>query len=221
MKSARCPEWLTMKVMISAGHDTRQQHVQRGLRLEYLTLGYNIMEAVVSIIAGRLAGSVALIGFGIDAIIESLSGATMLWRLHVDNHHRREEFERRAQRLIGCSFFVLAAYVCWEAVEKLWRQEAPDRSIPGIVLACCSLAIMPVLARKKRAVSLKLGSAAMAADSRQTLLCSYLSAILLGGLLLNAVLGWWWADPVAGVIMTPIIAREGWLAFRGESCGCH
>lgn len=210
-----------MEVMASSSLTERQEQVRRGLRLEYLTLGYNVIEAVVSITAGLLAGSIALVGFGVDAVIESLSGAVMLWRLNVDDHHRREEFERRALRLIGWSFFVLAAYVGYEAVEKLWRQEAPDRSIPGIILACCSLAIMPVLARKKRAVSREIASGAMAADAKQTLLCSYLSAILLGGLVLNATLGWWWADPLAGLVMTPLIAREGWLALRGEACACH
>ncbi|MEJ5368224.1 MAG: cation transporter [Bryobacteraceae bacterium] len=207
--------------MAGAGLTERQAQVQRGLRLEYITLSYNVIEAVVSITAGVIAGSIALVGFGVDAVIESLSGAIMLWRLRLDDHHRREEFERRALRLIGISFFVLAAYVGYEALEKILRQEAPERSIPGIILACCSLAIMPVLARKKRAVSRKIGSGAMAADAKQTLLCSYLSAILLGGLVLNATLGWWWADPVAGLIMTPIIAREGWLALKGDGCGCH
>lgn len=207
--------------MTGAGLTERQAQVRKGLRLEYMTLSYNVIEAVVSITAGLLAGSIALVGFGVDAVIESLSGAVMLWRLNVDDHHRREEFERRALRLIGWSFFVLAAYVGYEAVEKLWRQEAPDRSIVGIVLACCSLAIMPVLARKKQAVSREIASGAMAADAKQTLLCSYLSAILLAGLLLNAMLGWWWADPVAGLVMTPLIAREGWLALRGETCECH
>lgn len=207
--------------MTGAGLTERQSQVRKGLRLEYMTLSYNVIEAVVSITAGLLAGSIALVGFGVDAVIESLSGAVMLWRLNVDDHHRREEFERRALRLIGWSFFVLAAYVGYEAVEKLWRQEAPDRSIVGIVLACCSLAIMPVLARKKQAVSREIASGAMAADAKQTLLCSYLSAILLAGLLLNAMLGWWWADPVAGLVMTPLIAREGWLALRGETCECH
>jgi len=210
-----------MEEMAGAGLTERQAVVRRGLRLEYMTLGYNVIEAVVSITAGVLAGSIALVGFGVDAVIESISGAVMLWRLRVDEHHRREEFERRALRLIGYSFFVLAAYIGYEAAEKLWRQEAPERSIPGIVLACCSLAIMPVLSRRKRAVSRELGSGAMAADAKQTMLCSYLSAILLGGLLLNATLGWWWADPAAGLVMTPIIAREGWLALRGDGCGCH
>ncbi|MGB9609411.1 MAG: cation transporter [Bryobacteraceae bacterium] len=207
--------------MAGAGLSQRQSQVKKGLRLEYFTLSYNVFEAAVSILAGLAAGSIALIGFGVDAVIESISGAVMLWRLNVDDHHRREEFERRAQRLIGVSFWLLAAYVGYEAVEKLWRQEAPEPSIPGILLACCSLLIMPVLARRKRAVSIELGSHAMAADSRQTLLCSYLSAILLGGLVLNATYGWWWADPAAGLVMTPIIAREGWLAWRGEGCQCH
>lgn len=207
--------------MAGASLTARQAQVRKGLRLEYITLSYNVIEAVVSITAGWLAGSIALVGFGVDAVIESISGSIMLWRLNLDDHHRREEFERRALRLIGCSFFLLAAYVGYEAAEKLWHREAPGRSIPGIVLACCSLAIMPVLSRKKRAVSRELGSGALAADAKQTLLCSYLSAILLGGLLLNAALGWWWADPVAGLVMTPLIAREGWLALRGEGCGCH
>lgn len=198
----------------------RQAEIRRGLRLEYLTLGYNVVEAAVSIVSGLLAGSVALIGFGVDAVIESISGAIMLWRLNADEHHRREEFEKRALKLIGWSFLLLAAYVGYEAVEKLWVREAPERSIPGIAIACCSIVIMPVLARKKRAVGQSIGSAAMVADSRQTQLCSWLSAILLGGLLLNAAAGWWWADPVAGLAMVPIIVREGLAGLRGETCGC-
>ncbi|MBI4889099.1 MAG: cation transporter [Acidobacteria bacterium] len=199
----------------------RQTAVRRGLRLEYLTLGYNVVEAVVSMVSGVLAGSIALVGFGVDAVIESISGSVMLWRLKSDDHHKREEFEQRALKLIGASFLVLAAYVGYEAVERLWTREAPERSIPGIVIACCSLAIMPVLARRKRAVGHEIQSAAMVADSRQTELCSWLSAILLGGLVLNAAMGWWWADPVAGLLMVPIIAREGVSALRGQGCHCH
>lgn len=221
MKTGRWPACRTIVHMAGAGLTERQAQVRRGLRLEYFTLSYNFIEAVVSMTAGFISGSIALVGFGVDAVMEGISGAVMLWRLNLDEHQRREEFERRALRLIGLSFFLLAAYVGFEAVEKLRHHEAPDRSIPGILLACCSLAIMPILARKKRAVSRRIGSGAMAADAKQTLLCSYLSAILLGGLLLNATLGWWWADPVAGLAMTPIIAREGWLAMKGEGCGCH
>jgi divalent metal cation (Fe/Co/Zn/Cd) transporter len=202
------------------GMTERQQAVGHGLRLEYMTLGYNVVEAAVSLVAGVMAGSVALVGFGVDAVIESISGSIMLWRLNADEHHRREEFEKRALKLIGWSFLLLAAYVGYEAAEKLWTREAPERSVAGIVIACCSIIIMPVLARKKRAVGHAIGSAAMVADSRQTQLCSWLSAILLGGLLLNALLGWWWADPVAGLAMVPIIVKEGLAGLRGEGCGC-
>jgi divalent metal cation (Fe/Co/Zn/Cd) transporter len=198
----------------------RQADVRRGLRLEYITLSYNVFEAAVSLIAGSLAGSIALVGFGVDAIIESISGSVMLWRLNADEHHRREDFEKRALKLIGWSFLFLAAYVGYEAASKLYTRASPDRSIPGIALACCSLIVMPVLALRKRAVAFRLNSAAMAADSKQTELCSYLSAILLIGLLLNATVGWWWADPLAGLVMVPIIAREGFAGLRGESCGC-
>ncbi len=195
--------------------------MRRGLRLEYLTLGYNVVEAAVSILAGSLAASIALVGFGVDAIIESISGSIMLWRLGNDHHHSRDEIERRSLRLIGISFLLLATYVGYEAVERLWTREPPRPSIAGIILACCSLAIMPWLARLKRAVGREMDSAAMVADSRQTELCSWLSAILLAGLVLNWLCGWWWADPVAGLIMTPIIAREGLSAWRGNNCHCH
>lgn len=200
---------------------SRAELVRRGLRLEYLTLGYNCVEAVVGIVSGALAGSIVLVGFGVDAVIESLSGSIMLWRLRHDDHPSRELVEQRALRLIGVSFLLLAAYVAWEAVETLWAHQAPGRSLTGIALACLSLAIMPILARRKREVGRLLGSAAMVADSQQTKLCSWLSFILLAGLLLNATVGWWWADPLAGLVMVPIIAREGIEGLRGKSCDCH
>jgi len=193
--------------------------VRRGLRLEILTLAWNSLEAVIAIAAGWIAGSIALIGFGLDSVIESASGAVLLWRLRRDaDPARREHVERRALQLVGWSFFALAAYVATDAARSLWLRESPDRSTVGIVLAAVSLVVMPLLARAKRRVAARIASRALHADARQTDLCAYLSAILLGGLLLNAFLGWWWADPVAALLMVPIIAREGRDALRGERC---
>jgi len=193
--------------------------VRRGLRLEILTLAWNSLEAVVAIAAGWIAGSIALIGFGLDSVIESASGAVLLWRLRRDaDLTRREHVERRALQLVGWSFLLLAAYVAVDASRSLWLRESPDRSTVGIILAAVSLVVMPLLARAKRRVAARISSRALHADSRQTDLCAYLSAILLGGLLLNAFLGWWWADPVAALLMVPIIAREGRDALRGERC---
>jgi divalent metal cation (Fe/Co/Zn/Cd) transporter len=188
----------------------------RGRRLEYFGLGWNVVEGVVSVGAGLFAGSTALVGFGVDSFIESASGGILLWRLQDHAHHARRE--ERALRLVGASFFLLAAYVAFEAARSLVLREPPDASWPGIVIAALSLAVMPWLARQKRKVAGDLGSRALVADSRQTDLCAYLSAILLGGLLLNALLGWWWADPVAALIMAPIIANEGREAWKGETC---
>ncbi|MBA3631594.1 MAG: cation transporter [Acidobacteria bacterium] len=193
--------------------------VRRGRTLEYFTIGWNSLEAVVAITFGILAGSVALIGFGIDSIIESSSGVILLWRLTAG-----EEREQLALRLVGISLLVLASYVAFDAVKSLIAQERPDESYVGIVLAAVSLIIMPLLAREKRKVAAKLNSHALQADSRQTDICAYLSAILLGGLLLNALFGWWWADPTAALVMTPIIAKEGVEALQGKTCysnECH
>ena len=187
-----------------------------GRRLEYFTVGWNVLEAAVSIWAGVVAGSTALVGFGVDAAIETSSGAALLWRLQDrDDHHAREQL---ALRLVGTSFLLLAAWVGYEAAEALLRGEAPFVSYPGIAIATLSLVVMPWLARRKRAVASAIGSKALESDSRQTSLCAYLSAILLGGLLLNALLGWWWADPVAALVMVPIIGGEGVEALRGERC---
>ena len=188
--------------------------------MEYFTLGWNVAEAGIAVTAGILAGSVALVGFGADSVIESLSGLVLLWRLQsqeVDEHR-----EKLALRFVGVCFLILAAYVAFDAVHSLMRREMPEASPVGIVLSVASLIIMPLLARAKRRIATRLESAALAADSRQTDLCAYLSAILLGGLLLNATLGWWWADPVAALIMVPIILGEGVKALRGEACAdCH
>lgn len=191
------------------------------MRLEYVTLGWNAMEAVVALVAGLLAGSIALVGFGLDSVIEMSSGAALLWRLRSDDEHRRERAENRALKVVGWSFLALATYVAVDAANALYRRERPEESVAGMAIAAASLIVMPLLARAKRRVAAGLSSGAMHADSRQTDICAYLSAILLGGLLLNALLGWWWADSVAGLIMVPIIAREGMEALRGKECGCH
>lgn len=191
-----------------------------GRRLEYFTLGWNVVEAAVAIGAGVMAGSIALVGFGADSVIESLSGAVLLWRLQA--HEAGESRERRALQLVGWSFLVLAAYVAFAAGQDLLRREPPETSWVGIGLAVASLVVMPLLARAKRRVAARLESRALAADSRQTDLCAWLSAILLGGLGLNALWGWWWADPAAALVMVPIIVREGLEARRGETCDdCH
>lgn len=206
------------------GPSARQALVRRGLLLEYVTVGYNSLEGVIAIAAGLLAGSIALVGFGFDSAIEVISGITLLWRLHSDaDESRRGGIEQRALRIVGVSFLLLAAYVTFDAAKALIRQEAPDGSIVGIVLAAVSLVIMPLLVRAKRRVAQAIGSRALDADATQTQICTYLSAILLAGLLLNATLGWWWADPVAALVMVPIIVREGLEGLRGERCedGCE
>jgi divalent metal cation (Fe/Co/Zn/Cd) transporter len=200
--------------------------VRRGRRLEYFTIGYNSVEGLVSIVAGLIAGSVSLVGFGLDSAVEVASGAALLWRLHHDpNPSRREQVERVTLRIVGWCFIALALYIAYQSLATLVRHEAPERSIPGIVLAATSVVVMPLLARAKRRVATGIGSGAMRADSKQADFCGYLSAILLGGLLLNALFGWWWADPVAALLMVPIIGKEGVDGLRGKACcndcGCH
>jgi divalent metal cation (Fe/Co/Zn/Cd) transporter len=171
------------------------------------------------LIAGALAGSISLIGFGIDSFIEVTSGATLLWRMTVDAEERtREQNERRSLRIVGTCFVALAVYIGYKSLADLISTKAPEHSIPGIILACVSLVVMPILSRAKKRVGRELSSAAMAADAKQTDFCVYLSAILLAGLLLNATLGWWWADPAAALIMVPLIAKEGFEAVKGKAC---
>jgi divalent metal cation (Fe/Co/Zn/Cd) transporter len=190
--------------------------LRHGRRLEYFTIGWNALEAFVSILAGYLAGSTSLVGFGVDSSIESISGGVLLWRLR--DHQEHAARERTALRLVGITFLLLAAYVTFEAIQSLVARETPEPSIPGIGIAVLSLIAMPLLARAKRRVAGRIQSEALRADSRQTTLCAYLSAILLAGLALNAWLGWWWADPVAALAMVPIIAHEGVEALQGERC---
>jgi divalent metal cation (Fe/Co/Zn/Cd) transporter len=197
----------------------RAATVHRGRRLEYFTIAWNTIEGLVAIVAGAFAGSISLVGFGIDSFIEVTSGSVLLWRMSVDpDVHRRERNERRALRIVGVCFLLLAAYIAYESALDLWSRRAPEHSIPGIVLACVSLVVMPLLSRAKRKVGHALGSAAMHADAKQTEFCTYLSAILLAGLLLNTLFGLWWADPAAALIMVPIIAKEGIEGLQGKVC---
>ena len=199
--------------------------VRRGILLEYFTIGWNLLEGAVAVSAGIIAGSPSLVGFGFDSFIESTSGATLLWRLRVDDAETRERREHIALRLVGACFLLLAAYVAYDSITTLIWRESPDRSFSGIALLIISLIVMPVLARNKRSVARQIKSRALEADSKQTDLCVYLSAISLGGLGLNALFGWWWADPLAALVMIPIIVKEGIKGLRGESCcaegACH
>ncbi len=208
-----------MLLVVSELATTRTTAAKRGKQLEYFTIAWNSLEGLVAVIAGTFAGSISLVGFGFDSFIEVTSGATLLWRMSVDaDAESRERNERLSIRIVGVCFVVLAAYVTYEAISDLFDRKPPDHSVPGIVLACVSLIVMPILSRAKKRVGNELGSAAMKADAKQTDFCVYLSAILLGGLLLNAVFGLWWADPVAALIMGPIIAKEGFEGIRGDVC---
>jgi divalent metal cation (Fe/Co/Zn/Cd) transporter len=197
----------------------RQLIAQRGRHLEYFTIAWNSLEGLVAVVAGALAGSISLVGFGVDSFIEVTSGSVLLWRMSVDaDVRKRERNEKFSLRIVGVCFLALAAYVGYESISDLVSKKAPERSMAGIVLACVSLVVMPLLSRAKKKVGSELGSAAMHADAKQTDFCVYLSAILLLGLVLNAALGWWWADPVSALIMVPLIAKEGVEAMSGEAC---
>jgi divalent metal cation (Fe/Co/Zn/Cd) transporter len=193
--------------------------VRHGRRLEYFTVGWNAIEGLVAVVAGATAGSISLVGFGVDSFIEVMSGLALLWRMSVDaDACRRERNEKRALRVVGFCFVLLAAYIVYESGGDLWSKRAPEHSVPGIILACVSLVVMPLLSRAKRKVGNALGSPAMHADARQTEFCTYLSGILLLGLLLNASFGLWWADPAAGLVMAPMIAKEAVDGLRGKGC---
>jgi divalent metal cation (Fe/Co/Zn/Cd) transporter len=197
----------------------REAVARRGKQLEYFTIAWNTLEGLVAVVAGALAGSISLVGFGIDSFIEVTSGGVLLWRMSVDaDVRKRERREKLSLRIVGVCFLALAAYVGYESISDLVSRKSPEHSIPGIVLACVSLVVMPILARAKKKVGNELGSAAMHADAKQTDFCVYLSVILLLGLLLNAALGWWWADPTAALIMVPLIAKEGVEAMKGQTC---
>jgi divalent metal cation (Fe/Co/Zn/Cd) transporter len=198
--------------------------LREGLRLEYFTIGWNVVEAVVAIGAGALAGSIALVGFGLDSVIEVVAASMLAWRLRHASRagttwEEETKAERRALFVVGLTFWALAIYILYESSSILFREAAPGESKPGIVLAAVSLLIMPWLGWRKLRVAGRLESRALRADATETFVCSYLSFALLLGLGLNAWLGWWWADPVAALAMLPLLVREGWEAViesRGE-----
>ncbi len=197
----------------------RQRIVRRGLALNYATIGYNVVEAIVSLVAGASSGSVALVSFGFDSAIEVTASVVAQWRLRADlTPSRRTVAERLSHRIVGWCFLALAAYVVDESVTTLWHRERPARTLAGIVILNASVVVMPLLARAKRRVATRLDSRALVSEARQTSLCAYLSAIALGGVALNLLVGWWWADPLAALAMVPIIVREGLEGVRGDAC---
>jgi divalent metal cation (Fe/Co/Zn/Cd) transporter len=205
--------------LVNVDGGTRLRAARRGRLLQYLTIAWNAAECLVALVAGFLAGSIALVGFGFDSAIEIASSMAALWRLRLEaDPARREEAERRTLRVIGVCFLLLAGYVAYDAVRTLAGRRAPDHSTLGIVVAALSLIVMPVLVRFKRRIASHLESGALEAEARQTRVCACLSAILLAGLGLNAWFGWWWADPAAGLAMVPLVAWEGLEAVRGRTC---
>lgn len=199
--------------------------LRRGLLLEAFTIGWNSLEAVVAIGAGLAAGSIALVGFGLDSVIEVAAGATLYWRLRVElgagAGGASETAERRALYAIGVTFFLLGGYILYEAGKKLYAHERPEASLVGLALALLSLIVMPALALAKRRVGRAIESRALVADAAETAVCSYLSFALVLGLGLNALVGWWWADPVAALLMLPFVIREGLEALEGAREGAH
>lgn len=195
--------------------DERARLSRRARLLAATSVSYNLVEAVVALTAGVVSGSIALIGFGLDSVIEVSSGLVILWQFR---HALPQSRERQAQRLISLSFLALAAYVSVESVRALITREEPDASTIGIALALASLAVMPLLSRAQRRTGRALHSSAVIADGTQTALCAWISLAVLAALVLNASLGWWWADPIAGLVIAAIAAREGRQTWRGDSC---
>jgi hypothetical protein len=200
----------------------REPILAKALRLEYLTVGWNMVEGVIAVTAAVVAGSVALMGFGIDSFVESASGSVLIWRLRAERRHASatliEQIERRAQRLVALSLFALAAYIVGDAVYSLLMGDRPQPSTVGIILTSVSLAVMWWLAKAKLRAARALGSRALESDAFQTTACWWLSLAALGGIGLNAAFSWWWADPVAAIVISLLILREGREAWRGEDC---
>ncbi len=200
----------------SAGQLNRGHLLRRGMRLEYFTIGYNTLEGIVAVGAGIAAGSIALVGFGLDSVIEIAAGSALLWRLKHESkagselsEEEHSTLERRALYIVGITFFALAVYILAEAGYKLFSGKEAEESTVGIIVAAASLIIMPALALLKKRTALALGSRALAADAVETWMCSYLSLVLLTGLVMNAAFGWGWADSIAALAMLPLIIKEG------------
>jgi len=208
---------------------SRALTLTRAVRLEYLTVGWNIIEGVVAVTAALAAGSVALLAFGIDSFVECASGGVLIWRLRAERSAKDAEaidrLDRRAHQLVGWSLFALAAWVVFDAAKSLWFQERPEPSVVGMTLLVLSIAAMYWLARAKRRAAAALRSRALEADSFQTSACFWLSVVGLAGVGLNAAFGFWWADPVAALGIAVLLAKEGREGLRGESCcddvHCH
>lgn len=202
--------------------ESRRKSLRRGLALEYFTVLWNVLEAIVGLVAGLAAGSVALVAFALDSVTEASSGGILIWRLRSETQSgHTENLERRAIRLVAVAFLALAAYVGGRAAFDLLTGRAPDASVPGIILAVVSLIVMPILARRKRLVAKELDSRALQADSIQTWICTYLSAFLLVGLLANSLFGWWWADPIAGLAIAVFASKEGRELWNAEDICCR
>ena len=202
----------------------RMADVKRGLWLEYFTVSWNVIEGVVSVALALAAGSVALLGFGIDSFVETTSASVLIWRLWAERRDldptQIERIDQRAHKLVGISLFLLAAYVAFESSMTLYFQERPEPTLAGILITSVSISVMWWLARAKRRTAKKLESRALEADSFQTTACFWLSVIVLVGIGLNTAFGWWWADPVAALGMTYFLVKEGREAWRGEDCAC-
>jgi len=203
---------------MASGARSREALVHRALLLAVVTVTWNVAEGVIAVVAAAASGSRALLGFGVDSFVESISAAVLIWRLRAEQRDpdRVEQVERRALRLIGVAFLALAGLVGFEAVRSLLAGDEPDSSTVGIVLTIVSLLVMPLLARAKRRVGVEMGDRSVEADSNQTMACVYLSAVVLGGLTLNALFGWWWADPVAALAVVGFLVREGREAFAAD-----
>lgn len=200
----------------------RSERLKRGLVLEYFSIAWNVLETVVGLIAGLAAGSIALVGFALDSVAEASSAGVLIWRLRAEQggSHSSEEAERKAIRLVAVAFLGLAAYVGGRAGYDLATGARPEESMVGIVLALVSLVVMPLLAWRKRAVARELDSRSLQADAKQTTLCTYISAFLLIGLAANSLFAWWWADPLAGLAIAGLAAREGFELWRTEDFCC-